>query len=91
MSRKVRSIVAMLALTLFVASGTAHALPMSGTPERTSGVLTALWDWLASALEVKGGLSQVFEASQQPEPPSLPNSNSGQSDFGGFIDPNGNS
>lgn len=91
MSRKVRSIFAMLALTLFVASGTAHALPTSGTPERASGTLTALWDWLASAFEVEGGLSQIFEASQQPEPPSLPNGDSGQSDVGGFIDPNGNS
>ncbi len=93
MSRKVRSIFAMLALTLFVASGTAHALPTSGAPERTSGTLSALWDWLASALDVKGGLSQIFDAANGngETPPVPPSSNGQQPDVGGFIDPNGNS
>lgn len=92
MSRKVRSIFAMLALTLFMAAGTAHALPASGTPERAPGTLAALFDWLASALDVKEGLTRIFEAANgTTTPPSQPNGNGHSADFGAFIDPNGNS
>lgn len=90
MSRTARSIFALLALTLLLATGTAHALPSSNgpSPERTSG-LTAVWDWLASVFDVEDVVASLFEAStggtvQHPVQP-----NGAQTDFGGFIDPNG--
>jgi hypothetical protein len=90
MSRTARSIFALLALTLFLATGTAHALPSSNgpSPERVSG-LAAVWDWLASVFDVEDVIAPIFEAStggtvSNPNLPPAPGT-----DFGGFIDPNG--
>jgi hypothetical protein len=90
MSRTARSIFALLALTLFLATGTAQALPSSNgpSPERVSG-LGAVWDWLASVFDVEDVIAPIFEAAigdttQNPNLPTDP-----QTDFGGFIDPNG--
>jgi hypothetical protein len=90
MSRTARSIFALLALTLFLTTGTAHALPSSNgpSPERVSG-LAAVWDWLTSVFDVKDVIAPIFEASsgstvQNPHLPPAP-----EPDFGGFIDPNG--
>lgn len=90
MSRTARSIFALLALTLFLSAGTAHALPSSNgpSPERVSG-LTAVWEWLASVFDVEDVMAPLFEASNGnsiliPEQPNEP-----QTDVGGFIDPNG--
>jgi hypothetical protein len=93
MSRTARSIVALLALTLFLATGTAHALPSANgpSPERTSG-LTAVWDWLASVFNVKDVAASLFEPSASGTTAPKPLQPSGaQTDVGGFIDPNGNS
>lgn len=90
MSRTARSILALLSLTLFLATGTAHALPSSNgpSPERAPG-LTAVWDWLASVFDVEDVVASIFEAStggtvQKPAQPA-----GSQIDVGGFIDPNG--
>lgn len=90
MSRTARSIVALLALTLFLATGTAQALPSSNgpSPERVSG-LGAVWDWLASVFDAEDVIAPIFDAVtgdgvQTPDLPTEP-----QTDFGGFIDPNG--
>lgn len=89
MSRTARSILALLALTLFLATGTAHALPSSNgpSPERVSG-LTAVWDWLASVFDVEDVVASIFEASTGTVPKPLQPTGS-QTDVGGFIDPNG--
>jgi hypothetical protein len=92
MSRTARSIFALLALALFLATGTAQALPSSNgpSPERVSGPIAAVWDWLASVFDVKDVFAPIFEASStdgtvpNPNQPTTP-----QTDFGGFIDPNG--
>ena len=91
MSRTARSIFALLVLTLFLAAGTAHALPTSNgpSPERVSG-LTAVWDWLTSVFDVEDVFAPIFEASTSggivatPNQPAAPTT-----DVGGFIDPNG--
>lgn len=90
MSRTARSIFALLALTLVLATGTANALPSSNgpSPERVSG-LAAVWDWLASVFDVEDVIAPIFEASNggtvsNPDLPPTPGS-----DVGGFIDPNG--
>lgn len=90
MSRTARSIFALLALTLFLATGTAHALPSSNgpSPERVSG-LAAVWDWLASVFDARDVIAPIFEASTgvNVPNPSLPPAPG--TDVGGFIDPNG--
>jgi hypothetical protein len=93
MSRTARSIFALLALTLFLSAGTAHALPSSNgpSPERVFG-LAAAWEWLASVFGLEDAVAPIFEASttggtgtvQNPNQPGI-----SQTDFGGFIDPNG--
>ena len=91
MSRSARSILALLALTLVLSAGTAHALPSSNgpSPERVFG-LAAVWEWLASVFDVKDVVAPMFEASTSggivpnPNQPAAP-----QTDVGGFIDPNG--
>ena len=89
MSRTARSIFALLALALFLAAGTAHALPSSNgpSPERVSG-LTAVWEWLASVLDIEDVVAPLFEASNGTVPPPE-QPNEPQTDVGGFIDPNG--
>jgi hypothetical protein len=90
MSRKVRSIFALMALTLFLGTGAAHALPSAEgpCPERVSGMLVTIWDWAASLFETKTPFLAVFEADSGTGA-SLPVGS--QSDGGGFIDPNGGS
>jgi hypothetical protein len=90
MSRTARSIFALLALTLFLTTGAAQALPSSNgpSPERVSG-LAAVWDWLASVFDVEDVITPIFDATtgdtvQIPNVPTEP-----QTDVGGFIDPNG--
>ncbi|HEX3131903.1 MAG TPA: hypothetical protein VH394_31485 [Thermoanaerobaculia bacterium] len=91
MSRTARSVFALLALALFLAAGTAHALPTSNgpSPERVSG-LAAAWEWLTSVFDVGDVFAPIFEASTGGTVP-VPNqpTSDPQTDFGGFIDPNG--
>jgi hypothetical protein len=91
MSRTVRSIFALLVLIFLLGTGAAQALPSSNGPgpERVSGTLAAIWDWLASVFEVKSGVSPVFEASNGNSVPNPHKPTGSQTDFGGFIDPNG--
>jgi hypothetical protein len=88
---------ALLVLTLFLATGAAHALPSGDGPsiERAPGTLVAIWNWVASLLEVDGSFLGVFETSggnggDLPLSP-LPTGPGEETDGGGFIDPNGNS
>jgi len=92
MSRKARSIFALMALTLFLGTGAAHALPSAGgpCPERVAGTLVAILDWVTSVFEAKVPLLQVFAASSGgTSVPSTPPPSGPQTDGGGFIDPNG--
>lgn len=89
MSYKVRASFALLLLTLFLGTGVAYAVPSSGpaVSERTPGMLTAIWEWVASLVEARIPFLQVYEASDgilPIPPPSGPNS-----DGGSFIDPSG--
>lgn len=88
MSRKVRSMLALLVLTLFLGTGAAHALPAEGPAgDRGPGMLVAVWDWLTSLLEVEVPFLQVHEAAGGivlPPPPGTSGS-----EHGGYIDPNG--
>ena len=85
MSRKVRIMLALVMLTLFLGSGAAHALPSeSRNADRSPGMLVAVWEWVASLLEGRVSLLHVTEAAGgtvKPPPPST--------DGGGSIDPNG--
>jgi len=87
MSRKVRFMLALVMLTLFLGSGAAHALPSEGrTADRGPGMLVAVWERVASLLEGPVSFLHATEAAGgtvQP-PPSSTNS-----DGGGYIDPNG--
>lgn len=87
MSRKVRIMLALVMLTLFLGSGAAHALPSEGrNADRSPGMLVAVWEWMASLLEGRVTIFHVTEAAGgtvQPPPPST------NGDGGPFIDPNG--
>ena len=49
MSRKVRFMLALMMLTLFLGSGAAHALPSEApNADRGNGMLVAVWEWVAS-------------------------------------------
>lgn len=91
MSRKVRFMLALVVLTLFLGSGAAHALPSEGRDaDRGPGMLVAVWEWVASLLESPMSFLHVTEAAggtAQPTPPTM-NGNSDK-DGGGYIDPNG--
>ncbi|HWM94752.1 MAG TPA: hypothetical protein VN493_28625 [Thermoanaerobaculia bacterium] len=90
MSRKVRSTVVLLMLTLFLGTGVAQALPLEGPSSgRASGMLVAIWDWVTSLLGVETPFGQARAAASTngPLPPIGPGS---QLDGGGYIDPNGN-
>lgn len=88
MSRKVRSILALLMLILFLGTGAAHALPAEGPdPDRASGMLVAIWEWVASLWGGEASPLPAFEAVVI-EPPSSTNGSTG-CDYGGFVDPNG--
>lgn len=96
MSRTLRSMSALLVLMLMLGTGAAHALPSGDGPsiERAPGTLVAIWNWMASLLEVDGSFLGVFEASGgnggRVLPPLPPNSGA-EADGGSFIDPNGGS
>lgn len=91
MSRKVRSLLALFVLTLFLGAGAAHALPMEGRDaDRGSGMLVAAWEWVASLLEGRVSFLQIHEATGQPAVPHGPETTGNPNgDFGGYIDPNG--
>lgn len=95
MSRTLRSTSCLLVLTLFLGTGAAHALPSGGGPniDRAPGTLVAVWNWVASLLEVDGSFLGMFETSggnggSLPLPP-LPPGQGEEADGGSFIDPNG--
>jgi hypothetical protein len=93
MSRTARSIFALLVLTFLLGTGAAQALPSSNgpSPERVSGTLAAIWDWLASVFEVQGGVAHIFDAAVGDIVHTPPLPTGSQTDVGGFIDPNGGS
>lgn len=91
MSRKVRFMLALMMLTLFLGSGAAHALPSEApNADRGAGMLVAVWEWVASLFEGPVSFLQVTEAvgGTDPLPPGDGNGGSG-SEGGPFIDPNG--
>lgn len=90
MSRKVRFMLALVVLTLWLGSGAAHALPSEGrNADRDAGMLAAVWEWLTSLVAVEVPFLPVHEAigEEIPAPPSTPDGDPG--DGGVFIDPNG--
>jgi len=91
MSRKVRSLLALVMLTLFLGTGAAHALPSEGrNADRGPGMLDAVWEWVASLLEGRVPFLQVHEALGGIDLPAAPDKpDDPHGDFGGFIDPNG--
>ena len=91
MSRKVRFMLALVMLTLFLGSGAAHALPSEGRDaDRGPGMLAAVWEWVASLLE---GPVSFFHATEAIGGGGVPSSgggnNGGGTEGGPFIDPNG--
>lgn len=89
MSRKVRFMLALVMLTLFLGSGAAHALPSEGrNADRGPGMLVAVWEWVASLLEGPVSFLHVTEAAIGTPPPPATNGN-GDGEGGGYIDPNG--
>ena len=92
MSRKVRSLLALVVLTLFLGTGAAHALPPEGrNADRGPGMLVAVWEWVSSLLEGRVPFLQTHDAvGGDPVLPAPPDTDNGSDpDFGGFIDPNG--
>ena len=91
MSRKVRFMLALVMLTLFLGSGAAHALPAEGRDaDRGPGMLVAIWEWVSSLVEAKVPFLQAFEAiGEETLPPPSSSSSGGPNDGGVFIDPNG--
>jgi hypothetical protein len=90
MSRKVRSLLALVVLTLFLGTGAAHALPLGGRDaDQGPGMLVAVWEWVASLLEGRVPFVQTHEAVGEPILPTTPNTGNPNGDYGGYIDPNG--
>lgn len=91
MSRKVRSLLALFVLTLFLGTGAAHALPTEGRDaDRGSGMLVAVWEWVASLLQGRVPFVQTHEAVGDTLPAEPDTSSSDPNgDYGGYIDPNG--
>lgn len=88
MSRKVRSLLALFVLTLFLGTGAAHALPPEGRDaDRGLGMLAAVWEWVASLLGPETSYRPAHEAGIV-SPPPVTNGSSG-CEYGGYIDPNG--
>jgi hypothetical protein len=88
MSRKVRSLLALVVLTLFLGTGAAHALPLGGRDaDQGPGMLVAVWEWVASLLGAEPSYRPAHEAVII-SPPSGTNGSSG-CEHGGYIDPNG--
>jgi len=92
MSRNVRSLLALVVLTLFLGTGAAHALPPEGRDAHQGpGMLVAVWEWVASLLEGRVPFAKAHDASGRPDGPTTTNSagKGGDGEFGGYIDPNG--
>jgi hypothetical protein len=90
MSRKVRIMLALVMLTLFLGSGAAHALPSEGRDaDRGPGMLVAVWEWVASLLEGPVSFFHATEAASGPVQPAAGGGNGGGTEGGPFIDPNG--
>lgn len=91
MSRKVRSLLALFVLMLFLGTGATHALPTEGRDaDRGPGMLSAAWEWVASLLEGRVPFLQMHEAVGEPGLPTPPETTGDPNgDFGGFIDPLG--
>ena len=90
MSRKLRFMLALVMLTLFLGSGAAHALPLEGRDaDRGSGMLVAAWEWVTSLLEGPVSFFHVNEAASGPVQPSGGGGNGSGTEGGPFIDPNG--
>jgi hypothetical protein len=92
MCRKVRSLLALFVLTLFLGTGAAHALPSEGRDaDWGPGMLSAAWEWVASLLEGRVPFLQMHEAVGESVLPAPPDINTGgpNGDYGGYIDPNG--
>lgn len=89
MSRKLRFMLALVMLTLFLGSGAAHALPVEGrNADRGTGMLVAAWEWVVSLLEGPVSFLPVNEAVE--ETIATPGSQgNGNGEGGGYIDPNG--
>ncbi len=89
MPRKVRFMLALVMLTLFLGSGAAHALPSEGrNADRGPGMLVAVWEWVTSLLEGPVSFLHVTESAGGAVQPPPPAANSG-GEAGPFIDPNG--
>lgn len=90
MSRKVRFMLALVVLTLFLGSGAAHALPMEGRDaDRGTGMLVAAWEWVVSLLDGPVSFLHVTEASEDTIVSPGSTRGSGDGEGGGYIDPNG--
>lgn len=92
MSRKVRSLLALVMLTLFLGTGAAHALPSEGrAADRAPGMLVAIWEWAASLLQGRVPFVPIHEAVDEPAAPTSPDATDDGpgGEFGGYIDPNG--
>jgi hypothetical protein len=86
MSRRVRFVFALLVLIGFLGTGAAHARPPEGPgPDGVSGMLEAVWDWVASVV----GIDLPFLPVQEADTVSVPLPPPPGTDGGGFIDPNG--
>lgn len=89
MSRKVRFMLALVMLALFLGSGAANALPTEGRNiDREPGLLAAVWEWAVSLVEGKVPFLHVTEQAGGTVP-VVPQGNSSGTDGGGYIDPNG--
>lgn len=88
MSRKLRTTMAMLLLTLALGTGAAQALPFAEEPAAVSafGAFTVAWEWLTSLFAVETSAVQVPLPGGNEDP--LPGA---VGDGGAFIDPNGES
>jgi hypothetical protein len=91
MFRKVRFMLALVMLALFLGSGAANALPTEGrNTDREPGLLAAVWEWAVSLVDGKVPFLHVTEQAGGTVP-TVPqgNGSSSGSDGGGSIDPNG--
>lgn len=90
MSRRVRFMLALVMLTLFLGSGAAHALPVEGRDaDRGMGMLVATWEWVVSLLDGPVSFLHVNEASEDTIVTPGSSQGNGEGEGGGYIDPNG--
>ena len=92
MSRKVRFMLALVMLALFLGSGAANALPAEGrNTDREPGLLAAVWEWAVSLVDGKVPFLHVTEqvGGTVPAAPQGNSNGGGGGEGGGYIDPNG--